>query len=304
MNLFHRIQESLTDGQTNIAPILLKLRLLAAKLNSEELGNWIRYESEGYPENINVPNYRKIPVSFTASFVGPRYRIQNASVPNYLVEKIAGQQWVKHNFRQSISEMEDLISKAQQGIVHIDASDLILLLQGKFYPDCTCTSVSGTFSASFLIGIQNTVRYRVLEFTIQLEKSIPLISSIKFSQAKEQNKKNIDQNKQVTQIFNNTIYGGYTSINSENNIQINLITKGDKTSLIKYFTYNKIPEDDAKALTDIVASEQPKTKENLFGTKINKWIKENLTKKSKIWKIACSTVVKILEKAISQYYGL
>ena len=127
------------------------------------------------------------------------------------------------------------------------------------------------------------------------------MSSITFSQENKQNNPNKD--KQVTQIFNQTIYGD-TSINTGDNIQISLTIKGDKSSLIKYFSFNKIPENEAKTLADIIVSEKPKSKENLFGIKLKKWIEENLMKKSELWKIAGSTILKILEKAVSGYYGL
>ena len=71
MSILHDIQQSITVDQGNIAPILLKLRLLAAKLGSNELESWIRYESEGYPDDIELPDYRKIPISYLGHFAGP-----------------------------------------------------------------------------------------------------------------------------------------------------------------------------------------------------------------------------------------
>ena len=68
MSIFHDIQQSITNDQANIAPVLLKLRLLAAKLGSKELESWVQYESKGYPSNLELPDYRKIPVSFYGSF--------------------------------------------------------------------------------------------------------------------------------------------------------------------------------------------------------------------------------------------
>ena len=76
------------------------------------------------------------------------------------------------------------------------------------------------------------------------------------------------------------------------------------SSLINYFISENLPKDDAADLADIIESERPKSQETPFGEKIKKWIRENLIKKSEAWKIAGSTVLKILERAISAYYGL
>ena len=302
MKILSDIQQSITVDQSNIAPVLLKLRLLAAKLGSKELESWIRYESEGYPNDVDIPNYRKIPISFTANFAGAfGSGIKNAPIPNHLVEKIAGENWVKHQFRRSISEME-FISKKQDNL-YIEASDLILLLQGKVFPDYTCMSVSGTFPASFLIGIQNSVRYRILEFTIQLEKSIPAVASIDFSQNKET--ETFDK-QEVSQIFNQTIQGNFTVINSSgHNANISVtIGKGDKSSLINYLVSQSFPEDSAKEFADIVASEKPKSKDVPFGEKASQWIGNNLPKMSEICKMTYSTILNLIEKAVLHYHGL
>ena len=123
------------------------------------------------------------------------------------------------------------------GYIQIDASNLILFLQGKIYPNHTCISVEGSFSVSSLIKIQNLIRHRILEFTLQLEKSIPSANSITFS---EDIKKDFSkQNKEkATQIFNQTFHGDNTKaiISSGENANINSqVTKGDKSSLLNYF---------------------------------------------------------------------
>ena len=175
MSIFHDIQQLIVNDQNNIAPILLKLRLLAAKLGSKELESWIQYESEGYPNNIDVPGYRKIPVSYIADFAGPfNAYIKNAPIPTNLIKKIAGPQWIKYSLKKSISAIEDLLFRQKAG-VGIDASNLILLLNNKVYEDYNCISATGNISVSDLVDIQNIVRHRILEFTIQLEKTIPLM---------------------------------------------------------------------------------------------------------------------------------
>ena len=305
MSILHGIQTSIARDQSSVASALLKLRLLAAKLGSEELENWIQFESEGYPDIVELPDYRRIPVIHSASFAGPLgSQEKNVPIPPSLVEAIAGSQWSKCNFRESISAIESLISKSE-GNVRIDASDLSLLLQGKIYPlNYACVSVIGKFSVSKLIEIQNLIRHRILEFTVQLEKSIPLASTIEFAKAEKNDFSK--KNKEVTQIFNQTIQGSGTLVNSTgDNATINMpIIKGDKSSLINYFVSKNLPKDDAMDLANIIESEKPTNQETPFGEKIKKWIKENLIKKSETWKMTYSALLIILEKAVSVYYGL
>lgn len=70
MSLLREIQSSLLEGR-EIGPILLKLRFLASRLGSVVLEEWVKHESEGYPNDVEVPSYRKIGVSYKGTFSGP-----------------------------------------------------------------------------------------------------------------------------------------------------------------------------------------------------------------------------------------
>jgi hypothetical protein len=63
MSLLHDIQAAVLQEGTDLGPILLKVRLLAARLGSQPLADWVKHESEGYPAEAAVPDYRIIPVS-------------------------------------------------------------------------------------------------------------------------------------------------------------------------------------------------------------------------------------------------
>jgi len=50
MSLLQEIQADLLDPKASIGPILLKLRFLAHRLGSDILEEWVKFETEGYPE--------------------------------------------------------------------------------------------------------------------------------------------------------------------------------------------------------------------------------------------------------------
>ncbi len=52
MSLLQQIQESVVEEGSDLGSILLKLRLLAARLGSDILEEWVKHESEGYPRDI------------------------------------------------------------------------------------------------------------------------------------------------------------------------------------------------------------------------------------------------------------
>ena len=47
-------------------------------------------------DNIEPPDYRKIPISYLGHFAGPfGAQISNAQIPNILIGEIVGEQWIR-----------------------------------------------------------------------------------------------------------------------------------------------------------------------------------------------------------------
>lgn len=308
MSLLREIQTSLMQQGQNIGPILLKLRFLASRLGSTPLEEWVRHESEGYPSGVSVPDYRKLGVSYTATFSGPfGSGIRNAPIPSYLIEKHAGKNWVSYEMRQSVAAVDELIvaGKDSSGTLQINASNLMLLLQGNVYEDYACNSVTGLISKASLAEIQNAVRARVLELTIQLEKSIPAAADIAIGASTMTAA--IKDTETVTQITNQIVHGNVTTIsNSGAGAKfIFNIEQGNIESLVKALTDAGISSEDAKDFSDVLASEKGGTKEEPFGKKAKAWIVKNIGKAANgTWKAGMAVATNVLTEATLRYYGL
>jgi hypothetical protein len=306
MSLLHDIQSAVLDENADLGPILLKLRLLAARLGSQPLADWVKHESEGYPRDAPVPDYRIIPVSYTGSFSGPfGSGIRNAPIAPYLIEKFAGKQWTHHEMRQSIAAVDELLaSSAKGGSIGINAANLILLLQGKVYPDYACNEVTGTISRASLAELRHSVRSRVLELTLELEKSIPEAEAIVLGKG---DKASPSSSAVATQISQQIIYGNFTSISaSVEGARINVaIGERDVQSLVEFLKQAGVPETDAQELGEIVATEEPESKQEPLGSKARKWLVENLKKAADgTWKIGVSVATDVIKEAVLKYYGL
>jgi len=304
MNLLREIQSLIVQDGSELNLILLKLRLLAARLGSSPLEEWIKHESEGYPNNVDIPDYRVIGIVYTGSFSGSfGKQISNSQIPPFLIEKYAGENHMTYKVRQSIAEIDDLV-KNIKGDMEIDTSNLILLLQGKIYPDLVCNQVRGRLPRVAFVGIQSIVRHRILEFTTKLEKSVPAAMDIVLESPTFSDKVDPDQ---VTSVYNQTVYGNVTSIsNSGDGSHINVsIGKGNSQALIESLVKVGIPKSDAATLAGIMASESPSSGEEPLGTKTAQWLDDNLPKAVKgAWKISATALTEIVKAMALQYYGL
>lgn len=308
MSLLREIQSALLSDDASIGPLLLKLRLLASKLGIETLEEWVKYEAEGYPPEIDVPSYRKIGIAYTGTFFGPfGSAIKNIPIATYLIEKYAGEKWVSYSFRQSAASVDDLIGSSSngEGSLSLEASNLTLLLNGKVYPDYSCNAVYGHVSKVALVEIQNAIRSRILELTIQLEKSSPNSSTISLADSLPAG--DIARVKEATPHIQQIIYGNYTAINSSgdnNAINVSVVT-GDIESLISTLKQAGIAEADAKSLADILKSEKPEANSSPFGKRAREWLAKNIGKAMDgTWKVGIAVASKIIEAAVKKYYGL
>src|SRR5262245_17308851 len=116
MSLLYDIQSAVLNEGADLGPVLLKVRLLAARLESQPLADWVKHESEGYPVDSVVPDYRVIPVTYTGTFSGPfGSGINNAPIPSLLIEKLAGKQWTHYEMRQSVAAVDQLLATSAKG---------------------------------------------------------------------------------------------------------------------------------------------------------------------------------------------
>ena len=303
MSLLHEIQAAVLKEDADLGPILLKVRLLAARIGSQPLAEWVKHESEGYPSEAELPDYRVMAVSYTATFSGPfGSGIQNAPISPYLIEKHAGKSWVRYEMRESMAAVDDLLATSEKGgSLQIEASNLILLLQGKVYADYACNSVTGRISRAALAAIRHSVRSRVLELTIELERSIPEAATVSLGPSASTTPKNAAA---ATQIAQQIIYGNFTSIASSGEgarIAIGIGVR-DATGLASFLASSGFPEDDAKELAQLASTEEPGSQSEPMGPKVRAWFLDNLKKAANgTWKMGVTVATGVIKEALLKY---
>jgi len=305
MSLFREIQEAIVDSDTELTPVLLKLRLLADRLGSHQLEEWVKYESEGYPSGVDVPEYRQIEMSYTGSFHNIAWKADHQPIPTYLIEKYCGDSWTKYKVRESIGAIDGMVRKMEDGgRLGIDASNLILKLQGKIYKDMNCTSVEATFSEVALREIQNIVRGRALELTMKLEKEVPDVVEVTIGKSLDTDPGTANK---VEQVIHTAVYGSNAVVvsgSAHSNVTINN-SPGDLSSLRDELVNAGIPHDSAEEFSQLVSIESADGKGKPFGEKTIEWLKNNLPAVANgAWGITVSVATKILEDAARKYYGL
>jgi hypothetical protein len=66
-----------------------------------------------------------------------------------------------------------------------------------------------------------------------------------------------------------------------------------------------LPELDARALGELVATEEPESAAEPFGAKARRWLVDNLKKAADgTWKVGVSVATDLVKESLLKYYGL
>ncbi len=301
MNFLEEIQNEAIDKKSDLGTLLRKCKLLAARLRNKELGDWLLWESNGYPETIKVPDYRIWKLELKGDFNGPfNSWLRNYNIPLFSLPEKTRDYYENYQCRQSISSIEETLKYSDKGILEVSTGDLAVLIGTKVYKGYNCVQVRAEFGIGNLLELLNSVRNRILDFSLAIWKEKP--------NAGESNPKSNEklESSKVTKIFNTTIFGGTANVIgeiSDSHLNLNIINN-DFKSLEKELKKYLINNSDIQELEKSLKKDDPPKGANNYGPLVSNWI-SNMVKKAAMgsWKIGIGVAANVLANAIAKYYG-
>jgi len=301
MTLIEEIQQEAVDSKTDLGALLRKCKLLAARLGSKPLEDWLIWESNGYPDDVEVPGYRIWSLELKGHFCGPfGSAIHHAPIPWVCVPEELRDAFQTYRCRQSIASIQDLVQKAEGGTLQVHTGDLAVALGTNVYQNQNCIQAWAEFSVGNLIELLNAVRNRILDFAIAIWKEAPNAGEVQKADGGIETAR-------VTQIFNTTVYGGAANIvGSADNSSVSFsVSENDLESLEKVLRDAGVSERDLEELRSALAADSPPERGAGFGSRVSDWIAGMMRKAAQgSWKVGLSVAGNLLAKAISRYYGL
>ena len=302
MSLLKDIQDAVVDSNSDLPTILRKCRILASRLKNTELKNWVQHELDGYPDESELPDYRKAKSQSKGHFSGPfGSGMKNAPIPSISIPEKFRHTIENLEIRQGISSLNELVENSDGKDLHSSWShDLIPLVAGKIYENMNLISAWREIPAALIIGILDTVRNRILNFVLEVEEET--------EETEDPTATSLPKEK-VNNIFNNYIMGNVGNFASgSNNVEQRAtvsIQQGNFASLKSFLESQGILPDDINDLKQAINSDPTPESTTNLGPKISNWIGKMLSKASQgIWKIGLPVATNILSQAIAQYFGI
>ncbi|MDI3416137.1 abortive phage resistance protein [Pantoea sp. V106_11] len=286
------------DPSSDIVAVLLKAKMIAVKLNLNDLSEWIEYEIEGYPAGNNIPPYRKGQgiVKALNPFHG-WYAVDFSNVPPEIIEMVT-----EFKIYESISSISKGESNDGMMRLTMPPKKVNMLFGSDNIPNEVCWF----FSKNKLKHIVTIVRNKVLSWSLELERQGIMGDGLLFSQ-KEKDAAPMTITNNNTNNFHAPVNnaGAIVAGNTGNINQQNSISVGDIASLERELKSHGIDDNDLAELKKLV-EQSPKltSKEDVekgFGSWIGKITGKAFTGAVKI---AGATAPAVLTNAICCYFGI
>ena len=200
MSLLQDIQDAAIDEQSQVATLLRKCKVLAARLGSEEFSHWIDNELNGYSNLDQLPAYRVLNVRSYGDFVGPfGSQMKNAPIPPSALPEVLREGIQTSKVGMPISTLTSLSTDETSSRLSWPP-DVVSIYGGRIYEGMNCLIAWQLLPRSALVAILDTVRTRVLNFALEIEKEYPNAGEAAISA-------NPVPEEKVSQVFNTFITG-------------------------------------------------------------------------------------------------
>lgn len=299
--LLAQIEEEAVAADSDLASLLRKCCVLAARLQNAALKKWAMFELNGYTKVKDIPEYRKFSAQSYGNFCGYGGRtMNNAPIPLLNIPEKYREGISRFWFRESIAELQGLAESNKNGLIYQNwPADLVAHLAGSFYQNMNMISAHKAVSVTAVIKILETVRNRILNFALELENEFPNVGEKTGAPILDGAKVNDLVSKLILKDVANVSIGcGQVAQQATVNIET-----GNWALLEGLLKGLKIANEEIAELKEILENEKPK-KEAKFGDRLSAWL-GNLTAKAAqgVYDISTGTVSGVIAAAICKYYG-
>ncbi|MFQ3456945.1 hypothetical protein PMN64_27045 [Bradyrhizobium sp. UFLA01-814] len=301
MQLLDEIIEGAVDDKIPLPSLLRKCLLLAHQLKNAKLKAWVEYELNGYPGEEALPEYRKVGVHATGTFMTRGGQTINNQPLAATVLSEEHRHWAETApLMQPIAAYD--IGKDAEGKPNSARmpwpAELVALYADKFAQGWTLIRASQQVPGTIFVSVLDNVRTRILQLALGLKEEL----GDEMTDATKLPKASVDQS------VVNHIYGGNVVVaaTAENFSQVQNISvvQNDLPSLLKAMEELGLHPTDVKSLSKAVQADA-KAGATTIGQKTSEWLKELPVSLGKgTLKVGFEAAKSLATKYVLAYFGL
>ncbi|HCF7185722.1 TPA: hypothetical protein ACVGOQ_005610 [Pseudomonas aeruginosa] len=290
-----QLQELASDRGHDIGDLLRKALMVSTKLNLTEFREWILAELNGYAgaANLSLPDYRLIQGDLRVQ--NPFHGLQPFLVPQDVHDLVT-----QVHVTESVASIEQLIESSKNGHLVFyfspEQERVLMSMQESFAPLRPLRAVG----ANKLAAILNTIRTRILEWSLSLESEGILGDGFSFSMSEKQTA----MHSQNIRIENFQGILGNVEGSSIKQTNIQHINASDFSSLARHLASQGVGDAEIRELELAVRNDPEPSSGKGFGPQVSAWLGKMVAlAASGGWEISVATAGGVLATALSKFYG-
>jgi len=176
MTLLEQIRTEAVGNDTDLAVILRKCRVLAQRLENEEFKKWVDFELGGYPANDAVPKYRVLDCFCYGKFRHMSNGSESGSIqiPISTIPQQYRKTLFTMPFSDGVSVLQNLVNRTTNENIQTGwEADFCGLVGRGIFPNWELLSAWRLYPAVRVVGLLDSVRNRILNFVLEIEKENP-----------------------------------------------------------------------------------------------------------------------------------
>ncbi len=198
------LRDILIDEKVPLSAVMRHAKVLASELNSLELLSWTDKEMKGYDwdkDKDEFPDYRIISTETYGHFAGPfGSKLENAPLATIALPEHLQEYATKHHILGGVKTIESHVAESGEGMLKFMwPANTVAVISNKIYEHMNCIAAWKVINRAHLEQILDTIRNRLLDFILEVEKAFP-----EYDAADVPN--DMESVKKVTYIFNTKIY--------------------------------------------------------------------------------------------------
>lgn len=170
--MINQLQTNILDPDFPLSAILREAKVLASQLESDDLGEWVSRELNGYEIVSTLPDYRILITVTQGSWTNNFYMLPNRGVPMYKITDENLTEFLTHYHAwDGIRTIEELSMMPDDKKLQLPADIVGLVNTYVAEGGYGYSQLHFALGATNFIQILDSVRNRLLDFILELSKS-------------------------------------------------------------------------------------------------------------------------------------
>lgn len=170
-----QIIKDIANSDVDIQTALKRTKVLLQDLENDDLLNWVNYEIEGYPDEIEIPDYRVINGQLYGSYIDGRNNMKYTNAPLSLgnLPDDIKKDFLTFEIRQGVEALKDMIveSKKNDRLVNqISAEFYPCIARANNNPSMVIAEAVVVLNMAEVLNIFPKIENKLLDILLYLEK--------------------------------------------------------------------------------------------------------------------------------------